>query len=229
MAVRPRRLPTLPDLVHLAGGLALAWWLRLAYRLTVRRAAPPPAGAVLYACNHRSFLDPPLVGLCSREPLAYFARASLWRNPAIALFLDLFRGIAVERDRPLASSVAGAVERLRAGWPVLIFPEGTRTATGRLGPLRDGPALIARRAGVAVVPVYVWRSERCWPRGRALPRLAGPRLEIRFGRPLSPPAGLPPRAADRWLMARLAAWLARQERQLEAAMARRAAEAGSRP
>ncbi|MCX8040219.1 MAG: lysophospholipid acyltransferase family protein [Planctomycetota bacterium] len=229
MARRTRHLPTAADLIHLLGGLFLRWWLTLGFRLTVRRAAPAPEGAVLYACNHRSFLDPPLVGLCSREPLCYFARSSLWRNPAIAAFLELFRGIPVDRERPLATSVSGAVARLQDGWPVLIFPEGTRTKTGRLGALREGPALIARRAAVAVVPVYIWRSERCWPCGRALPRLAGPRLEIRFGRPLRPPPTLAPRQADRWLTRALAAWLQAQERALFGRVAPSGSGAGCPP
>lgn len=210
---RPRSFAIL---AHLICSQMLRLWIRWCFRLTVRRAAPPPRGPVLYAANHRSFLDPPLVGMLSGVPVCYFARASLWRNPFIGFLLDLFGGIPVDRDNPGPSSMKGAIDRLRSGNPVLVFPEGTRTRDGRLGRCKAGPALFARRAGAPVVPVYLWRSERGWPRGSALPRAYGPRLEVRFGRPLSPPPGLSPRAQDNWLTSRLEAWLRLQERRLSA-------------
>lgn len=198
----------------LSGVILIAPWLRLCHRTRVRRSRRLPPGAVLYAANHRSFIDPPLVAVWSGEPVAFFARASLWRVPPIRVLLDIFYGIPVERDNPGMSSMKGAVERLRAGIPVLVFPEGTRTRTGRLGKLREGPALFARRAGVPLVPVYLHRSETCWPRGAVLPRPCGARLEVRFGRPIAAPAGMPAREADAWVMERLRLWFLMQEREL---------------
>lgn len=206
-----RNLPGLADLAHLSTTFVLRLWMVWCYRVTVRRSGPLPTGPVLYACNHRSFLDPMLAGMWSLVPVCYFARASLWRNPVIGRTLDVFSGIPVDRDNPGASSMKGAIERLRAGKPVLVFPEGTRTRDGRLGRFKEGPALFARRADVDVVPVYIWRSERCWPRESPLPRLFGPRLEIRYGRPMRAPAHLPPRERDAWLMRRLDAWMRLQE------------------
>lgn len=197
-----------------AGILFLRPYFRLLYRVTVRRAGPRPEGAVLYAANHRSFADPPLAACWSAEPVAFFARASLWKIPPIRVMLDIFYGIPVDRENPGMSSMKGAVERLKAGIPVLVFPEGTRTRTGRLGRLREGPALFARRAGVPLVPVYLHRSEACWPRGWLLPGLGGGRIEVRYGRPIVPPAGLDPRRRDAWVMARLEAWMRRQEAEL---------------
>lgn len=197
-----------------AGIFFLRICFRLGFRVRVRRAGPRLEGAVLYAANHRSFVDPPLAACWSAEPVAFFARASLWKVPPIRLLLDIFYGIPVDRDNPGMSSMKGAIERLKAGIPVLIFPEGTRTKTGRLGRLRDGPALFARRAGVPLVPVYLHRSEGCWPRGWPLPLFSGPRLEVRYGRPIVPPADLEPRARDAWVMARLEAWMRRQEADL---------------
>jgi 1-acyl-sn-glycerol-3-phosphate acyltransferase len=211
----PRRdLPTLADLAHLMIGGMLRLWVLICYRASVRTAAPLPRGPVLFACNHRSFLDPPMAGMWSRVPVCYFARASLWRNPIIGRVLDIFSGIPVDRDNPGASSMKGAIARLRAGKQVLVFPEGTRTRDGRLGRFKEGPALFARRAGVPVIPVYVWRTERCWPVGSKLPNLFGPRLEVRYGLPMRPPANLPPRQQDRWLMLHLEAWMRLQQRRL---------------
>jgi 1-acyl-sn-glycerol-3-phosphate acyltransferase len=196
------------------GHLLLRPWLRFCFRAEARRAGPRIQGAVVYAANHRSFLDPPFVGAWSDVPVAYFARASLWKNPFFRLLLDLFSGIPVERENPGMSSMKGAIERLKSGVPVLVFPEGTRTRSGRLGGFKDGPALFARRAGVPLVPVYLHRGEGCWPREAVLPRLVGGRIEIRFGRPLVAPAGLPPRQQDAWMTRQLTAWMRRQEREL---------------
>jgi 1-acyl-sn-glycerol-3-phosphate acyltransferase len=204
----------IPRLIQALGILILRPWVRLTFGVRVRTAPGQPEGACVLAANHRSFFDPPFIGMWRRRPLSYFARASLWEVGFFRFMLGIMYGIPVERENPGLSSMKGAVERLRQGIPVLVFPEGTRTKTGRVGRLRDGPALFARRAGVPVVPVYVHRTEHCWPRGSALPRPWGNRIEIRFGRPLVPPPGLETRAQDEWVTERLQRWMEAQEREL---------------
>jgi 1-acyl-sn-glycerol-3-phosphate acyltransferase len=214
-APRWRDMPTAADIVHLLiGCFLLRTWMFACARVTVRRASPQPSGPVVYACNHRSFLDPMLAGMWSREPIAYFARASLWENPLFRFILDTFHGIPVDRDNPGISSMKGAVDRLRASIPIMVFPEGTRTRTGRLGRFKDGPALFARRSGAPIVPVYVFRTERCWPRDSAFPVVFAPRVEVRYGRPFVAPKHLAPRAQDAWLTRRLELWMQRQEREM---------------
>lgn len=212
--LRPGSFPG--RLMQAVGILTMRPLVRFLYRCDVRRAGPRPAAPVLFASNHRSFFDPMLVGMWLRDPISYFAKAELWRLPVVGATLRLMHSIPVERENPGMSSMKGAIERLRQGVDVLIFPEGTRTRTGRVGRLRDGPALFARRAEVQIVPVYVHRTEDAWPRGRPLPRLGGARVAIRFGRPLAPPPGLPPREVDRWVTMRLHAWLVAVERRIYA-------------
>lgn len=198
----------------LLGYFILRPWLAFFLRGRVRRSRAMPDGPCVLACNHRSFADPPLVGMFMRRPIAYFARADLWKSPIIAFFLNAMFGIPVDRENPGLSSMKGAVDRLRRSIPVLVFPEGTRTKNGRLGPMREGPALFARRAGVPLVPVYLVHSELLWPRGRKVPCLFAKGVEARFGTPLIPPANLEPRAQDAWVSRRLQAWMELQERRL---------------
>lgn len=200
--------------IQALGVLVLRPLVVFLYRCRIHRAGPMPAAPVLLAANHRSFLDPPLVGVWFRDPISYFARDSLWRVLPIRLLLDCMHGIPVERENPGLSSMKGAIENLSRGISVLVFPEGTRTRNGRIGRLREGPALFARRAGVAVVPIYLHRSEAAWPRGALLPRAGGARIAVYIGRPLRAPAGLPMRAQDAWLTRRLQAWFMLRERQL---------------
>lgn len=197
------------------GYLLLRPWMAFFIRGSVRRSRFFPDGPCVLACNHSSFADPPLVGMYMRRPLAYFARADLWENPAIRFFLGAMFGIPIDRENPGLSSMKGAIERLRRGISVLVFPEGTRTRTGRLGPMREGPALFARRAGVPIVPIYLYRSDVLWPRGKKFPHFFGKGVEARIGSPLIPPLNLDPRAQDTWVSKRLQAWMELQERRLK--------------
>ncbi len=216
----PRPIPAppsdlLPNSIQLVlGYLLLRPWMAFFVRGRVWRSRHFPEGPCVLACNHRSFADPPLVGMYMRRPLAYFARSDLWENPAIRFFLFCMFGIPVDRKNPGISSMKGAVERLRRGISVLVFPEGTRTRDGRVGPLHEGPALFARRAGVPIVPVYLVRSDALWPRSKKLPHFFFKGVDVRIGSPLVPPSGLDPRAQDTWVSRRLQAWMELQERRL---------------
>lgn len=214
MSARPRH-PFGAMFIQAMGVLILRPWMCLCFRTTIRRSSPLPHPCVL-ACNHRSFADPIFVAMWSSQPIAFFARSSLWKIPVVCQMLNLFYGIPVDRENPGISSMKGAIERLRAGISVLVFPEGTRTKSGKIGRLRDGPALFSRRSGVPLIPVYVHHSEAIWPRGFPLPMLYGRRTEIRFGAPIIAPMGLDPRAADAWVTKRLDRWMHRQESALQA-------------
>jgi|GEM_PF-2207177 1-acyl-sn-glycerol-3-phosphate acyltransferase len=184
------------------------------YRVRVRRSHAPVTSPFVLACNHRSFLDPPMVGMCQLRPISYFARASLWKNHFVAFFLQIMYGIPIDRDAPGLTSMKGAIDKLRQGISVLVFPEGTRTKDGRLQEFRDGPALFARRANVPIVPVYMHRTERALPRSSSMPRPFASRLEVRIGSPIIAPADLDPRAKDAWISRRLYLWMLFQERRL---------------
>jgi 1-acyl-sn-glycerol-3-phosphate acyltransferase len=202
----------LPNALQLGlGYLFLRPWVKFALRGRIRRSRYLPEGPLVLACNHRSFFDPPFVGMCFHRPIAYFAKASLWGSPAIAFMLRVMFGIPVDRDNPGLSSMKGAVERLRNGISVLVFAEGTRTRDGRLSPMREGPALFARRAGVPIVPVYLYRSEAVWPRGQLLPNFITKNIEVRIGSEIKAPSHLPSREQDAWISKRLALWMELQE------------------
>jgi 1-acyl-sn-glycerol-3-phosphate acyltransferase len=78
------------------------------------------------------------------------------------------------------------VEHLERGDLVAVFPEGTRTRDGSIGPLRAGALVAARQAGVPVYPIGIRGAFEAWPRERRLPR---PRpIAVRVGAPLDPSA-----------------------------------------
>lgn len=157
---------------------AALWGLR-----TVGQGQVPSRGGVILAANHQSYLDPPFVAACLPRETSFMARRSLFEIPLLGPIIVACNAFPIERNSGDVRGVKNAIDRLRSGSALLLFPEGTRSRDGRIGPLKGGLRMIAERAGVPVVPVLVDGAYRVWPKGRLFPRLRG-RVYIRFGKPL---------------------------------------------
>ncbi len=144
----------------------------------------PATGPVIVASNHASYLDPVLLGTYLPRPPHFMARASLFANPLFGRLIGALLAFPVDRDGDPRQALRTMGERLSGGHPVLIFPEGTRTRTGALQPLKSGVAMLSTRFLAPILPVYVKGSFKSWPRGRRLPRPHGYR--ILAGDPLTP-------------------------------------------
>ena len=106
----------------------------------------PRRGPVLVVANHQCFLDPVLVGLAVTRTLHYMARKSLFDNPVLGAFLPTVNVHPVDNAGAATGGVRAVLEVLKAGHPVLLFPEGERTHTGKMQPLKAGVHLLAKRA-----------------------------------------------------------------------------------
>jgi 1-acyl-sn-glycerol-3-phosphate acyltransferase len=169
--------------------------IRLVCRpFVVERAAPLPAGPVVLVANHASHLDA-LAVLAALPPAArartapaaaedYFYRS--WpTGAAVTLSLGAF---PFPRDRGCRPGLARTAALLAAGWNVLLFPEGTRSADARIAPFKRGAAHLARATGRPLVPVGIVGAGRVLPRGGRWPR-PGP-VAVRFGPAWTPPSDL---------------------------------------
>jgi 1-acyl-sn-glycerol-3-phosphate acyltransferase len=164
-------------LVRLVG--TVAFQLCYGLRAIGRNNVPRRGGAVI-ASNHQSFMDPWLLGVAARRPLAFLARQDLFASPLFGRVISNLSAIPVPRESLSPEALRRAVRALRGGWPLVVFPEGTRTHDGRIAPLRRGIGLLADRAGVPVVPARIAGAFAAWPRHRTLPRIRG-RVTIAFG------------------------------------------------
>jgi 1-acyl-sn-glycerol-3-phosphate acyltransferase len=142
----------------------------------------PREGRLLVAANHLSLLDPPLIGcVCPRE-LDYMAKAELFRIPGLGRLIGALNAHPVERDGSDSAALRLALRLLGDGRALLVFPEGTRGAEGRLQPARAGTGMLAALSEAPVVPVYVEGTGRALPRGATLPRPV--RVRVTFGAPI---------------------------------------------
>jgi 1-acyl-sn-glycerol-3-phosphate acyltransferase len=144
----------------------------------------PKEGGVLVCANHQSFFDPVLVGLACDRRLNYLARQSLFRWAPFRWLIAWFDAIPIEREGIGIGGLKETLGRLRRGEMVLIFPEGSRTRDGMVGPIRPGFSTVARRARVPLVPVGIDGAFDAWPRDKLLPRSGV--IHIQIGEPLQP-------------------------------------------
>ena len=140
----------------------------------------PAHGPVIIAANHRSFLDPFVIGTMARRPLYYVAKQELFRNRLQGWLLNALGAFPVRRGAGDEDSIETAKAILARGDIVLIFPEGTRIRPGSLGKPKRGVGRLVLETGAPVVPVAVHGTEDVRRGWRIRPR----KVKIRAGRPL---------------------------------------------
>jgi glycerol-3-phosphate dehydrogenase (NAD(P)+) len=151
----------------------------------VGREHLPKTGPLLLASNHRSFLDPFVIGTLVRRPVYYMAKRELFEKRWQAWILNGLGAFPVDRGAGDRGAMDTARAILQRGDCVVVFPEGTRVKRGPLGTPRRGIGRLALETGVPVVPVAVIGSEHVRKGWRIRPR----KIRLRVGRPLHFPTG----------------------------------------
>ena len=143
-------------------------------------------GTYIFMFNHVSNIDPPLVIPLIPRRTAVLLKKELMRIPILSRAMKLASFVPVDRSNREAAiaSVEKAVEVLRQGVNISIFPEGTRSRDGNMLPFKKGPFHLAMESGVEVVPVSLAGTRAIWPKGRMAMR-AGTATVI-FHPPISP-------------------------------------------
>jgi len=139
----------------------------LGVRVDVRGAEHVPERAAVYAANHGSALDIPILLACLPADFRLIHKRSLSFVPVLGWSLRFAGHIAIDRRRPFSArrSLETAVRRLREGVSLAVFPEGTRSPDAQVLPFKRGSFVLAIEAGVAVLPISIDGVKRVVPRG----------------------------------------------------------------
>ncbi len=130
-----------------------------------------PAGqACIFMANHVSNLDPPVLLPLVPGQTSVLLKASLMRIPILGTAMRLGKYVPVERNNSREAakrSVNAASDVIRSGLHLCVFPEGTRSRTGHLGPFKKGPFFLAEQTGAPIIPVALAGTEQLLRKGSA--------------------------------------------------------------
>lgn len=143
----------------------------------------PVTGPVILTPNHIAWMDIPAMSLLVPRPVHHMAKSELFNIPLLGGLIRLLGAFPVRRGEGDRESLRMAGEVLAAGQVLVVFPEGHRSGTGRLGPGLPGVALIALRNNVPIVPVAITGTERTLKGFRYGPW--APKVHIIYGEPFT--------------------------------------------
>ena len=138
----------------------------------------PEGKAFVYASNHRSNADPVLVTLAARGRFSFMAKSELFKNKFFAWLIRSLGAFPVERGTGDTAAIEKAIDNVKNGVNLLIFPEGTRSKDGKVGRGKTGVALIAAKSHADVIPVGISFEGKLHFRSK---------VTVRIGKPI--PAG----------------------------------------
>jgi 1-acyl-sn-glycerol-3-phosphate acyltransferase len=152
-------------------------------RVLRRENANQPGGFML-AANHISHFDPPIISSVARRKIDWMAMAEFFPVPVLGFFLRAVDAFPADRHRADRNTIRTAIERLRDGRIVGLFPEGGIRDGARSvlesAPLRAGASTLAHMAGVPILPCVIVGTDRLYAKRSWLPRRRTP-IWIAFG------------------------------------------------
>jgi len=164
---------------------ALAWPLVVTY-LRFRRHGTgriPARGPCIVVANHASYLDAICLGSASPRRLRFLISQNIYSLLRLRWFYYMMMTIPLRTGSADTRALRRALDALRNGEAVGIFPEGQRMKDGNLGEGKMGFAFLASRSGVPVIPAAIVGAHRAMPVGSVIPRPH--RVEVLFGEPIA--------------------------------------------
>lgn len=143
----------------------------------------PKTGGVLILANHRADADPVVLQAFCPRHVYFMAKSELWDMPFVRSWLRYWRAFPVKRGEPDRTALKRAIELLKEGHAVCVFPEGELSETGEMLPLKAGIALIARQAKTPVICCGLTNTQFILPYGKLIPRPAFRSIWVRWGEP----------------------------------------------
>ena len=153
---------------------AIYLWCKIYYRFKIVGLENiPKSGALIFAGNHRSYLDPPLIVATAKRDMRFIAKEELKENPFLRFLGWVFESIMVKRNDKDVGPIKEALKTLKEGNCIALFPEGTRNGLEKGEKAKDGVAFFAVRSGAKVIPCGIKGGEK-----------GNRKVTITYGKPL---------------------------------------------
>lgn len=169
-------------MIYSIAKLILKVLFAIGLRMRVEGAENIPAeGPLVIASNHLSLLDPPVIGVASTRKVHFMAKQELF-VPILGDLYKILGAFPVRRGGADRAAIKHGIDILKNNQVLAIFPEGTRSKTGKLGKAEPGALMMASKALATIVPCCVVgtdfrRQGKIWPK-----------VTVRFGKPIYFPA-----------------------------------------
>lgn len=139
----------------------------------------PASGGFILSANHVSNWDPPILATFIEREVCYMAKEELFKNPIFAAAIRALHVFPVKRGAADKNAIKNAVKVLKVGGCLGLFPEGTRSKTGKIGKAESGVSLIAAMTKAPIIPAAIINTDKIFSAEVKLPRLA-----VVYGKPI---------------------------------------------
>ena len=140
----------------------------------------PASGGFILSANHVSNWDPPILATFIEREVCYMAKEELFKNPIFAATIRALHVFPVKRGAADKNAIKNAVKVLKGGGCLGLFPEGTRSKTGKIGKAESGVSLIAAMTKAPIIPAAIVNTDKIFSAEIKFPRLA-----VVYGKPMT--------------------------------------------
>jgi 1-acyl-sn-glycerol-3-phosphate acyltransferase len=155
---------------------------KILFRLEIRGKENLPQGGAILVSNHKSYLDPIVLGLATKRPISFMAKVELFKYPFFSSLIKAFYAFPVRREEADKKALKEGVKRIKSGFLLGIFPEGTRVRSEEIGDFKPGLAFFYRLTKAPIVPAAVIGTRKVLMRKGILPYLG--KIKVVIGKPL---------------------------------------------
>ena len=117
----------------------------------------PEHGRIIYIGNHQGYADIPFLMANLPTTVGFIAKKELGKIPILTHWMKAINCVFIDRGhlRQAMRKIGQGINKAASGYPMVIFPEGTRSRSSRIGPFKSGSILLAAKAGITIVPVTI--------------------------------------------------------------------------
>ena len=161
-----------------------------------------PDRPCLYVCNHQSYFDVITMGTVIPGGVGFVSKDSISKVPGLGTWMDLIHCLSINRDDPKEGirALLKGVDYINEGFPLFIFPEGTRSTDGTLGEFKGGSIKIAQKSKCPIVPMAITGTRDIFENNSRLTIKPG-KIKMKIGKPIE--IAKMPRAQQKLLLGEL--------------------------